>query len=79
MLVLWARSNFFLLTNPVAQYLGTVSYSVYLRHWPLLTIAHYFGYGDTPIQTAVPIALTSSWPTCRTGSSKTRPATPSCT
>lgn len=58
MLVLWARSNFVVLTNPVAQYLGTVSYSLYLWHWPLLTIAHYFGYGYTPVQTAVLVALT---------------------
>jgi peptidoglycan/LPS O-acetylase OafA/YrhL len=58
MLVLWARSNFVVLTNPVAQYLGTVSYSLYLWHWPLLTIAHYFDYGHTPVETAVLVALT---------------------
>lgn len=58
MLALWARSDFSVLTNPVAQYLGTVSYSLYLWHWPLLTIAHYFDYGFKPAQTAVLVALT---------------------
>lgn len=57
-LVLWARSNFVVLTNPVAQYLGTVSYSLYLWHWPLLTVAHYFDYGFAPAETAVLVALT---------------------
>lgn len=57
-LVLFAQSDVVALSNRVAQYLGTVSYSLYLWHWPLLTIAHYFGYGQSAAHTAVLVLLT---------------------
>ena len=57
-LVLFAQSDAVALSNRVAQYLGTVSYSLYLWHWPLLTIAHYFGYGQSAAHTAVLVLLT---------------------
>ncbi len=47
--VIWARSATPVLANPVAQVLGTISYSLYLWHWPLLLAARYFGLIDTTL------------------------------
>jgi peptidoglycan/LPS O-acetylase OafA/YrhL len=42
--ILAANSNLFLLKNTVSQMIGTISYSVYLWHWPLIAVVHYFDY-----------------------------------
>ena len=37
-LVIWSNCKNILLDNPVAQYLGNISYSLYIYHWPVLVI-----------------------------------------
>ena len=37
-LVIWANCKNILLDNPVSQYLGNISYSLYIYHWPILVI-----------------------------------------
>ncbi len=44
-----------LLNNPVAQWVGTVSYSMYLWHWPVVVGLAYFGL-SSPWYTAAGIA-----------------------
>ena len=39
------RASMPLLTNPVATYIGRISYSLYLVHWPVAVFANYV-YGD---------------------------------
>jgi hypothetical protein len=53
--------SFVLLGNPVASYLGRISYSLYLIHWPLIVFYRYL-FGDiTPgVATAIVIASLAS-------------------
>lgn len=37
-LVLWVHCKNILLDNPIFQYLGNISYSLYIYHWPVLVI-----------------------------------------
>lgn len=47
-----------LLCHPVMNYIGRISYSIYLWHWPLLAFARYV-YGDlSPVQIAVIVVMT---------------------
>jgi peptidoglycan/LPS O-acetylase OafA/YrhL len=41
-LILGAPSTLPILTNPVSQFLGTVSYSLYLWHWPVRVAAQHY-------------------------------------
>ena len=41
-LILAAPSNGWLLTNPVSQFIGLISYSFYLWHWPVWLAARHF-------------------------------------
>lgn len=56
--VVWAGSTLFALRNSLAQFFGKISYSLYLWHWPILTVAHYLGYGSTPSEVFLLIVLT---------------------
>jgi hypothetical protein len=59
MLVLIAsRSQSQLTGNPVAQWLGTRSYSIYLWHWPIVVGLRYLAQFDQPISIAIGLALT---------------------
>ncbi|MEE1676028.1 acyltransferase family protein [Agarivorans aestuarii] len=45
MLILWGnQQQTILATNPVVQFLGRISYSLYLWHWPVIVWANYQGY-----------------------------------
>ena len=38
--------------NPVAQFIGKISYSVYLFHWPVVVALNYFGLTDSSMRFA---------------------------
>lgn len=57
-LVIWAASSNAILCMGIAQVAGTTSYSLYLWHWPVLTIGRYLGYGGRPRDIAWMIAIT---------------------
>lgn len=40
-----------ILEHPVTVFIGKISYSLYLFHWPVLVFAHFFfvGYADSPL------------------------------
>lgn len=40
------REKSFITGNPLAQYLGTVSYSLYLWHWPIVVLLHMYDVFD---------------------------------
>ncbi len=44
--------------NPIAQWLGTRSYSIYLWHWPLVVALSYAGWLAQPVAIAAGLALT---------------------
>ena len=46
MILMAANSESFLTNNPLAQYLGKISYSLYLWHWPMVVALNYFGRTD---------------------------------
>jgi hypothetical protein len=56
--VVWAGSTLFALRNSLAQFCGKISYSLYLWHWPILTVGHYLDYGSKPLETLVLLMLT---------------------
>ena len=37
-MVIWVNSSSLLLDNPVSQFLGKISYSLYIYHWPIMVI-----------------------------------------
>ena len=47
-LVIWAGSSSIVLLNRPLQFFGTISYSLYLWHWPLLKAATYFSLPNSP-------------------------------
>jgi hypothetical protein len=55
LVILGGRSSFFglALRNPVAAYLGQISYSVYLVHWPLIVFTEYFFFRGLTTSEAV--------------------------
>jgi peptidoglycan/LPS O-acetylase OafA/YrhL len=59
MLVIWAnRAESVITSNPFAQFLGTISYSAYLWHWPVVVYLHYVGLAQSTI--AISAGLTGS-------------------
>ncbi len=56
-LVLWGNyARSWLLRNPVAQFLGDSSYSIYLWHWPIAALLHQYVLEDSVGWTAAAIA-----------------------
>lgn len=53
-----AQSNSPWTGTPIAQWLGNVSYSIYLWHWPVVVGLAYLGLQDKPASIAVGLALT---------------------
>ena len=57
----WGPGRSWLLANPLVQYVGNVSYSLYLWHWPCIVLAAaYFGSGTPKFYvagSALPAAL----------------------
>lgn len=57
MLVIWAnRADSLVTSNPVAQFLGTISYSAYLWHWPVVVYLHYAGLAGSAVAIGAGIA-----------------------
>lgn len=49
-LLVWsARQGSLLTANPLSQWLGTVSYSVYLWHWPVVVVLNYLDKTSDPL------------------------------
>lgn len=46
-IILAAQKNTLLMGNPIAQWLGNISYSVYLWHWPLVVALYFAGLQDS--------------------------------
>jgi len=42
-LIICAKQNNIIIKNPISQYIGTISYSLYLWHWPVIVSANYLG------------------------------------
>lgn len=54
------------LNNPVFQFLGRISYSIYLWHWPLVVAANYYGKPGPMMETiAVLISILLGWASYR--------------
>jgi hypothetical protein len=57
MLVIWAnRADSIVTSNPGCQFLGVVSYSAYLWHWPIVVYIHYVGLTHSAIAIGLGIA-----------------------
>lgn len=56
LIIMQERRESFLTGNPVSQFLGKTSYSIYLWHWPLVVWINYFGLGNYVLWVGVAIA-----------------------
>ncbi len=63
-----SASNRLLLSHPIAVFVGLISYSLYLWHWPLLSFAHILGADQDWRVVALLVAVTCplAWVTYRT-------------
>jgi peptidoglycan/LPS O-acetylase OafA/YrhL len=60
------RVDLVILNNPVFQFLGRISYSVYLWHWPLVVAANYYGKPDPAVEAAaVLLSILLGWASYR--------------
>lgn len=57
LVLLGNQQNSFFTANPIAQFLGKVSYSLYLWHWPVVVCFYYIGFMKQPIWVALGISL----------------------
>lgn len=48
LIILAKQEQSILTVNPVAQWLGDRSYSIYIWHWPVVVSLYYFGIQDNP-------------------------------
>jgi peptidoglycan/LPS O-acetylase OafA/YrhL len=49
-----------LLASPIPQWLGRISYSLYLTHWHVFTLAHRYG-GVWGVIASIPVAFLVAW------------------
>ncbi|WP_295471840.1 acyltransferase family protein [uncultured Pseudomonas sp.] len=52
-----ARQGSWLTANPAAQWLGRLSYSLYLWHWPVVVAMNYAGWLDNPLSVLAGMGL----------------------
>ena len=57
LIILLARQNSIFTSNPVSEFLGKTSYSIYLWHWPVVVWINYFGVGDHVVWVTLGIAV----------------------
>ncbi len=56
-IIVMNSSHLFLLANPVSRFLGDISYSLYLWHWPVWVAARHYNVAATPGLTALLLLL----------------------
>ncbi|MCL1656831.1 acyltransferase [Elizabethkingia miricola] len=55
--ILWANVNWVLFSNKLTKFLGDISYSLYLWHWPLYVISLYWNMNNASIDKLIFISL----------------------
>lgn len=48
-LVLYGNRESFITSNPICQFFGKISYSLYLWHWPIAVFLYYCGLSEAPL------------------------------
>lgn len=58
MAVLWARiGNSIFTSNEISNFIGKISYSIYLWHWPVVVAVNYYGAAKSPTWISIGVAV----------------------